>query len=113
MAGSLLVDASIVALVERAFTIVVLAYVLWRQFGQFAYADVYTNEGRIKKSLFWIVFFSLLANIPIMLLHWLRIKGVVASDLVTSVATVGNATSSLITAFGWLILYVSDQIEKE
>lgn len=100
--GANLAFWSLVALIIRALAIVVLLYVMNVQIAQFRY------KSRLQP-LKWLLLGTLIgliaSNIPIIYLHWLRIFGKVASEGVTSFATVTNAAATLLVAVLLLLVY--------
>jgi hypothetical protein len=98
---------SVIAFVIRVASVVLLGFVLWKQFEIFGRANVYKSEKKLKRLLFGLVVFTLLSNLPIMYLNIERAYGHVTSDNVTAVATIFNAASILVIAVILLIIYSS------
>lgn len=117
MVGSLdtLAFWSLVSLILRVVAIICFIYILYLQLKQFKNKELYRQENRLKRLLTAFVFVIAVSNIPIMLLHFDRIRGIKASDGVTSVATVTNALAMVIIGALLVLIYQfrSDDIDDQ
>jgi hypothetical protein len=78
--------------------------ILWWQLN-----ELYRNHLKSLQPLRWRLFAFvaalMLSNAPIMLLHYVRMVGIEASDLITEIATITNAASMLIVAIMLFDIY--------
>ena len=98
---------SITAFIIRAVSVLVLGFVLFKQFKIFSRKNVYQSEAKLKILLFHLVLFTLISNIPIMYLNIQRFLNITTSDNITAIATIFNAASILVTAVILFIIYSS------
>lgn len=106
---------SLVALVLRVLAIAGFIHVLVLQLIQFKNKEVYQHENQLKRLLTVFVAVIALPNIPILVLHFDRIRNHPASSGVTSFETVSNAVAMLIVAILLILIYRfrSDDIDGE
>ena len=103
--GDFLTLGSVVAFSLRVLSVVLLLWVLWKQFAIFHRPNTYKSENKLKLLLSGLVVFTLLSNLPIMLLNLQRAEHVTTSSDVTAIATIFNAFSILAIAVILLIIY--------
>jgi hypothetical protein len=102
---------SLISLAIRTIAIGLFSFVLKRQWLEFAKPNNFKTEGRLKRLLFSMILFNMVSNIPIMYLHYIRIRNINVSEAITSVATVFNALSMLVVAIIAILIYTNKDLQ--
>ena len=100
--GNSLVFWSVVAIIIRIITVILLAYIARVQYHQFQFKS---RLQPLKRLLFFVPIVLIITNIPQFVLSWERAHSHAASNLQTNLATISNSLAIFLVAILLVLIY--------